>query len=391
VLLWRSSLYFVYPNFLFNRAITPMNMNVALRLLGEIMNWEHDRATDEFKWLQFMAALKYDGYRDFVAGARFLESLVAWLRNLDPGDREAAYSLVRKKLIYIGPLELRRLVESFYPDVVHRWLVREIASRQSVSPWLVQADPKCEEPLRVLRRKILFVALSEGAHPDAVRHANPEISNEQIIVSHQVGDEKWADLVKKLRKELDDPTALFARVFLIDDFTASGTTLLRKEESCWDGKLVKFLKRVKEAEEKTGEAVFEQGWTAGVHHYIGSERARRTVVEGERAIRAENAENWYASVDFSFGYVLPEDTTLPLDEGPLRDIVDKYYDASIETSHNKVGGGDADIRFGYKACKLAVVLEHNTPNNSLPILWAESNGSKGRLMRPLFRRRQRHT
>ena len=48
------------------------------------------------------------------------------------------------------------------------------------------------------------------------------------------------------------------------------------------------------------------------------------------------------------------------------------------------------MRYGYANCALPLVLEHNTPNNSIPILWAETQGKLGHPMRPLFRRRDRH-
>ena len=52
-----------------------MNQDLGLKVLGQIMNWTHNRAQEEFAWLKLMARLKYDGYRDFQAGVRFIESL----------------------------------------------------------------------------------------------------------------------------------------------------------------------------------------------------------------------------------------------------------------------------------------------------------------------------
>ncbi len=369
-----------------------MNMTVALRLLGEIMEWDDEKATTEYHWLRFMARFKYDGYRDFVAGARFLESLAAWLRRFDPVHRETAYALLKEHLIYIGPAEMRRLIESLYPDTVYPWLVREVSRRTGVPAWAVADTPASAEALRELRRRTLFVGLSEGAHPDGIRHANPGIlSNEQIIVSHQMGDEKWDDVVKELRKSLGDE-ALFARAYLVDDFTASGTTLLRRNGARWAGKLKKFLDGVRDREARGPEfKIFEDGWTIGVHHYLATEQAAARAGELFEQFRAEESVGGYGGVDFTYGYLLPESSRLPVEDGPLRDLIDASYDPAIETTHNAAGGGGTDIRFGYKECALAVVLEHNTPNNSLPILWAESDNTNDNFMRPLFRRRQRHT
>jgi hypothetical protein len=87
---------------------------------------------------------------------------------------------------------------------------------------------------------------------------------------------------------------------------------------------------------------------------------------------------------------LPRD--LPVDPGRhagFLELVRDYYDDSIETKHMKLGGEDA--RLGFGQCALPLILEHNTPNNSLALLWAETEGKDGKhAMRPLFRRRQRH-
>ncbi|KQX38203.1 hypothetical protein ASD04_11325 [Devosia sp. Root436] len=365
-----------------------MNRTVALRLLGEIMNWDDLTAGEEYQWLGFMAKLKYDGYRDFVAGARFLESLAGWLRQFAPEDRSAAYALMKDTLVYFGPIEIRRLVESFYPDIVFPWAVSEVARRKGIPDWLVSTQQPDE--LKKFLRQTLFVALSEGAHTDAMRHATPSLSNEQIIVSHQVDDEKWAGLVKDLREDTKDPNALFARAYLVDDFTASGTTLIRREANGdWKGKIPKFLERVAMAESRS--SIFEEGWTLGVHHYISTAQAdaasNRLVADCRDAGKIQMPD----VLDMSYGYLLPSTTKHDVEAEPLKTLIYKYYDKAIETRHNTAGGGSTAINAGYKDCALTVVLDHNTPNNSLPILWAESEGTLGHAMRPLFRRRQRHT
>lgn len=76
-------------------------------------------------------------------------------------------------------------------------------------------------------------------------------------------------------------------------------------------------------------------------------------------------------------------------EPEFAELVKEYYDNSIETPHINKGGKDA--RWGFSECGLPLVLEHNTPNNSIALLWAETaGGDNKRAMRPLFRRRQRH-
>jgi len=46
----------------------------------------------------------------------------------------------------------------------------------------------------------------------------------------------------------------------------------------------------------------------------------------------------------------------------------------------------SDAKYGYGDCGLPVVLHHNTPNNSLALLWSYDD----RAVRGLFPRVQRH-
>jgi len=51
---------------------------------------------------------------------RFVGSLATWLQQFKQSkERETAYSFVRRSLVYIGPSEIQRLVEQFYPRTVY--------------------------------------------------------------------------------------------------------------------------------------------------------------------------------------------------------------------------------------------------------------------------------
>ena len=61
------------------------------------------------------------------------------------------------------------------------------------------------------------------------------------MTAPRLNDEKLDELLEDLRKDVNDPKARFAFVFLIDDFVGSGTTLLcKKEDGKWTGKLFRF-------------------------------------------------------------------------------------------------------------------------------------------------------
>ena len=86
-------------------------------------------------------------------------------------------------------------------------------------------------------------------------------------------------------------------------------------------------------------------------------------------------------MDFSFGWVLPKDIIVDPADPIMKRLVDRYYSTDIETSHNLAGGGTStDIKWGYKDGRLPLVLEHNTPNNSLPLIWGQTEGETGHKM-----------
>jgi hypothetical protein len=93
------------------------------------MAWDDNTARREFAWLNLMSRMKYDGYRDFLAGVRFVESLADWLQQFEPVERAAAYSFIRSFLVYIGPVEMQHLVELVYPENIRNRLAIAAAER----------------------------------------------------------------------------------------------------------------------------------------------------------------------------------------------------------------------------------------------------------------------
>lgn len=69
---------------------------------------------------------------------------------------------------------------------------------------------------------------------------------------------------------------------------------------------------------------------------------------------------------------------------PFVQLVEKYYDAALEDEHTTKGG--TDLKYGFAGCGLPLVLHHNTPNNSLFLLWVEDSDT----IHPLFERFSRH-
>lgn len=373
-----------------------MDKNLGLRVLSDLMGWDHVRATDEYAWLRMMSRIKYDEYRDFLAGVRFVESLVIWLQQFDATERDAAYAFVKKQIIFISPAEMEKLINLFFPQVVQKDLIDAITLSLGVPRYKFWTSPQALEAYDKDKRKTLFMALSDGARIGALRRSNVGIiSNEQVVVATQLNKEKWQDLLNDLREEIG-PDAKFSRVYLIDDFTASGTSLIRKKKSgAWSGKLKRFLGAIQEVEEELGGLPFEDGWKLTIHHYLGTSHAKETI-EGCLDKYRREGENRYIPehehVTLTFGVLMDDAIKVTKTSCPdFYKLIEDHYDPSIENDHNEESGVRC-IKDGYGQCALPIILEHNTPNNSISLLWAESEGSADICaMRPLFRRRQRHS
>ena len=379
---------------------------LALNLVADVMGWDTEQATEEYAWLRLVSTMKYDGYSDFRAGAHFLESLVSWLRQFCPADREAAYDFVKKRLVYISALEMQRIIENFVPETVNPYLRRTIACEMGIPHYDVWRTPESANNFRSKFRRCLFVGLSDGSRIDILRRTNAgRISQEQVVPMMNVDVEKWRSLDEDLKKEQGND-AQFDNVYLIDDFTASGTTFIRFPDGTPKGKLARFNQIVTDARERLGNSFpLSIDYTLHIHHYVSTAQARSAL--DMRIIEAENKldKRSYGSVMITEGMRLPHDvriasmdetgevvTPTRADDVAIVDLSKRYYDHSLFVRQKKhcSEAGQNDMRFGYANCALPVVLEHNTPNNSIPLLWAETDGEHGPAMHSLFTRRDRH-
>jgi hypothetical protein len=371
-----------------------MKQELALRLLGNLMEWELEGSNKEFKWLRLLVDYKYDHYQGYSPGARFLVNLINWLNQFSNiEDRKVAYRFIREKLIFISQREMQHLIGLTMPcfETEARRLVAKELNLKFYETW---ADRDAEKRLRLLKLRTLYVALSDGAHIDVFRRENEgKVSNEQVVPFSEISKHKWNNLRDKLKKRLENDkvffkeSSLFERVCLIDDFTGSGFTLVRfdDEKNEWDGKIPRFCGQCKETE-ILGQLISEN-CTVHVHHYLASAKAAETI--SQALMNYGQASDNFTFLP-SFSYVLPPDVIVndSHDDQELKSWITGNYDNSIESSeHTK-----ENIWYGYKQSGLPLVLDHNTPNNSIALLWAKSkdNSKSAIKMRPLFHRKERH-
>lgn len=346
-----------------------MNNSLAERILVQIMGWDQEQISVERPLIQALGNLKFDEYQQFSTGMRFTESLVNWLNQFKTvEERNVAYNFIKNQLIFITSEQINHLINICFPERVDIQLTAKAAEIMKVQPYLITKIHTCEVYKKV-KRQALFLGLSDGAKIDQLRRA-ANLDNEQVFSSYHISDEKNDDLRKELKEALKQD-AKFSSIFLIDDFTASGLSYLRVTEN--KGKLLGFLKMVFE-EKKTNETVLGdlielEGLDVHVIFYLATRRALTYLQDGIETWKQQNNKTFNHSVT---AVQVIEDATpnAAKNEAEFLAMIKKeeYFDDKIIDKHYKKGRIDHPY-LGFDECTLPVVLNHNTPNNSLPILW----------------------
>lgn len=369
-----------------------LKKELAETLLTKIMGWSDAEKAEERALLESFASYKYDEYQQFSPGRRFLESLALWLQQFETKqERDNAYSFVKERLIFISNAEINNLVGLAFPTFVRPKLIADTAqSHPELEAHRVKFLVKSNE-YRARLRKTLFLGLSDGARTDQFRRAHPQdITHEQVFHAYDMSSPKAKGFTEKLQKDLStifdaevpEAEAKFEYVVLLDDFTASGTSYLRKDkDGGWDGKIAKLIREL-DSDEILGTVVAQSGVSVLVVIYIAADQAIEHIEE-----RLDQVPFSKGTIEFKVVHRLNHGAKLvqPTDEGILSLAdQDRYFDENADDEHSKLGG--TSKRFGYAGCNLPVVLAHNTPNNSIFLLWAEDVHR----VRGLFPRVSRH-
>lgn len=369
-----------------------MKETLAKRLVADLMEWTVERATSEFAWLDLMVNYKFDSYQQYGPGHRFYVHLLRWLSQYEKSDRDCMWKLLREQLVYISQDEMHHLVSLTGP-VIEREMRTAVAKELNLPVYRVDDDPEASRRLAEMQCRTLYVGVSDGARIDVFRRYNEgTVNNEQVVAMIEISALKQAKLKEKLQERLDaiksTAPATFEWVCLIDDFTASGTTSIRDEgNGKWGGKVQRFIEEVDKTREKA--PLITRDAHIQVHHYLASKAANIKVSDLLERFQAQSSGVRFIP---SFSYVLPGDIVVAAtSHEDLAALLERRYDPGIETTHT-----GPDIALGYKQCGLPLVLDQNTPNNSMATLWARSDPKAKRYdkdnhMSPLFPRRQRHS
>lgn len=369
-----------------------MQRELAENLLAKIMEWDDATKAKERVRLDRFAAYKYDQYQQFAPGRRFLESLALWLRQFEKGEeRKIAYDLVRDRLVFISNEEMNSLVDLAFPTIVRPLLMHDAARESNESAYRSKMI-LASESYRCRIRQTIVLGLSDGARTDRFRRMNaPTISHEQVFHAYDISERKAKDMVHQLRDDLTkimncEPTAeeaLFRYIVLLDDFSASGFSYIRNDSHSdqWGGKIAKIVKELS-SNEGLGCCIADSEVRVLVILYIASKQAKEHIQKGLEKLSFKKG-----TVKLKVVFELNNATQLDpeVDKKLFRLLKkDNYFDNEADDKHAEVG--ETSMRFGFADGRLPLVLSHNTPNNSIYVLWAED----GHRVLGLFPRVSRH-
>lgn len=410
-----------------------MQRELARQLLRALLSgdaWTEEALLQLFTDLEVLADYKYNRYEMYQPGRLFLESLYLWLMPFSEKERATAIRFVQESLVFVSREEFQQLAHVLYHDRIHQHHLGMVSTRIGVPRHRI-AQLVGSEELRKVQRASLYIAMSDGARIDYFRRQNLDINNEQVLTTHQPSDEKVEDLGSELEKSLG-PGARFSAMFLLDDFCGSGKTLLREviqtglaEEVSIPARLQSILRY--DAKKRELEMAFSPNVGAAMDplRQLSSSPAyakalgdlaakadkRETVVKGSLARLAKTKLFGGMAPDAAIylcpliitefaksrleeiiarqsgplgrvkimpGSVFPDSARVLRGTGDLARLCEDHYSEGLEDEHT------GNVMYGYEGCGLPLVLHHNTPNNSIYILWAR------KWKDPLFIRYERH-
>lgn len=377
-----------------------MNSNLANQLLASIMKWDAPILASERAALEFMGSMKYDAYDRYMPGMRFMSSLVQWLNDIKEEDRDEAYKFIKEKLVFISSMQMNYLVDLLYDSKI-RPILLDMSTVETGMPSYKCSSKVVRTRFEIEKRSALVIGLSDGAHTDILRRS-AGFNNEQVLTNYYPDGKKLKDMLDELRKdqklkEIENP--FFRRIFLIDDFTASGKSFIRFDES--DGEYHGKLKRIidelcikgyVEKEQKIEHLSYllnpEQKIQIDILFCMATEKARTNIKSSLDDYL--KSVNWQNKVEFNIHIVQILEDKLSIDIKTDKDLVkllkkdEHFVEECVISKSYKVGKND-NPWLGFDECALPVVLAHNTPNNSLPIIWQDAERFHG-----LFPRISRH-
>ena len=317
---------------------------------------------------------------------------------------------MKKKLVFVSSTQMNYLGDLLYDSKIRPILLRK-ATENAQMPSYMLCNKKVQKQFDIEKRSSLVVGLSDGAHTDILRRS-AGFNNEQVLTNYYPDEKKLKDMLDDLRndkkiKGIEKP--YFRNIFLIDDFTASGKSFVRYDDNAkkFKGKLAKIIDQLRaENKERTDEEIAagekeelhlsylldanQPEFHIDILFCIATKKAVRNIRNGLDDFLLKRG---YDKIKYHIHVVQELDDSLSneITEDPdLMKVLEKphYLHQNLKDDTAYKVGSVTRPYLGFDECALPVVLSHNTPNNSLPILWQDTDNDQE--FKGLFPRISRH-
>ena len=367
-----------------------MHAKSAIQILTHIMKWSNEDVTDNLADLQALSGYGYDEYQQFKPGMRFIESLASWLNQMPLEKRQVAFRFVKERLLYITQDQMKQIISVAYPEYIVPILLKQLSRELTTHPpyWNVKRLLDSNE-FQILLSKCLLVGLSDGSQIDIFRRSNSALSHEQIYRTHEFNNSRQKKIKEALEKKLaifHKTDAYFRNVFLLDDFSASGISYLEEDPETqyhMKGKLECFHSSIIHTDDPISKLVNTDDLRVWLVLYIATEYAKTRL--------QSLGSKLFSPIPFAVIVIHTLPDNIKYLEGENSEFTEliknkKFGWETLVDEHFKKGDTTKPY-LGFDACALPLILNHNTPNNTLPILY---RNDKKTSFKGLFPRVSRH-
>jgi|SRR5271166_203008 len=284
-------------------------------------------------------------------------AITEWLDNFSPssgaGPDEQMHALfLLSNFMYFGDREIRGLLKALYRDLYRYPIIEEIrrANNDTVDSSLI--DPLFTAQLQATRFLGVGNPSESGCHLLYYFRQENNLPKNLFIHTHQIFTRRGGTDSLQLRD-----TAI-SRYIFIDDFCGSG-----KQGSEYSRDLVEEIKKLKSDASVAYYVLFATAKGIGKVKDETKFDSARAIYELDSSFKCFSADSRY------FRNRLPE-----IDQSFCERMC-RLYGQKMVSSADALGFEDSQLLIGF---------HHNTPDNTLPVIWFDEPG--GVPWKPMFRR-----
>lgn len=270
-------------------------------------------------------------------GKAYKSNIDSWLNNFSSQDEKDHALYLLSKFIYFGEIFVRELTRSIYRDLFRYPLIKKIREEN----YDTTDENFIEDEFKKTQDKTLILPMG----------VNSDSGGYLLYLFRQEGDHPVS-----LFNETNDPST-YERVILIDDFCGSGT----------QGTSDDVKNRVKSLRKRYPNAKICFYLLMGTFDGLCNIRSFKLFDEVQVVMELDASFKCFSLNSRIFG------KNTPFDKQESRDMCERYGTKLFT----------ADEALGFGKCELLLGFHHNTPDNTLPIIWCE----KGNIhWIPIFKR-----